>query len=91
MENTLQYKKVMFYFKVLLLTLTILSTCFVIWTGFTGRQSIFPMLLCLTMLLSISNLLLGNEDSKRKTFYRILFFASCLSLAFAVLNLIVGR
>lgn len=91
MENTLQYKSVKSYIKVLLLVLTILSTSFVIWAGFTDRQSIFPFLLTLTLFLSISNLQLINENPERKKLYRILFIVSSLSVVLALANLIVGR
>lgn len=90
METTLQFKKVISYFRVLLLVLTIVSTSFVIWAGFTGRESIFPFLLCLTLFLSISNFQLDNKNIERKKFYRILFIVSCLSVALAVVNLIIG-
>ncbi|WP_280771645.1 hypothetical protein [Salipaludibacillus daqingensis] len=66
MEDALQYKKVKSYFKVLLLVLTIISTSFVIWAGFTGRESIFPFLLTITLFLSISNLQLVNENPERE-------------------------
>ncbi|WP_017187294.1 hypothetical protein [Alkalibacillus haloalkaliphilus] len=49
MENTLQYKNVKSYIKVSLLVLTILLTSLVIWAGFTGRESILPFLLTLTL------------------------------------------
>ncbi|WNF38785.1 hypothetical protein RJD24_10330 [Bacillaceae bacterium IKA-2] len=90
MENTLQYKNVKSYIKVILLVLTILSSSFVVWAGFTDRQSIFPFLLTLTLFLSISNLQLINENPKRKKLYRGLFIVSCLSVVLALANLIVG-
>ncbi|OIJ20689.1 hypothetical protein BKP45_08580 [Anaerobacillus alkalidiazotrophicus] len=89
MRNTLQYEKAKSYIKVLLLVLTILSTSFVIWAGFTGRESIFPFLLSLTLFLSISNLQFDNENPERKKLYKILLIVSCLSVALAVANLIV--
>jgi len=91
MENTLQYKNMKSYIKVLLLVLTILSTSFVIWAGFTGRESIFPFLLTLTLFLSISNLQLITENPERKKLYRILFIVSSLSVVLALANLIFGR
>ncbi|MDQ0352840.1 hypothetical protein J2R98_002691 [Alkalibacillus filiformis] len=89
MENTLQYKILKPYIKVLLLILTILSTCLVIWVGFTGRESILPFLLTLTLFFSISNLMLIDENPNRKKFYRALFFVLCLSVVLAFASLFV--
>ncbi|MFN7249914.1 MAG: hypothetical protein ACK4M9_03895 [Anaerobacillus sp.] len=88
METNLSYKKMKSYLKVLLLILTILSTSIVIWAGFSDRQSIFPFVLCLTMFLAISNLILANENPKKKKIYRVLFNLSILSVILAVANLI---
>jgi predicted acyltransferase len=75
------------YFKVFLLVMTILSTSFVIWAGFTGRDSIFPFLLCLTLFLSISNLQFDNKKTERKL-YRIAFVISSFSVILGAVNLI---
>ncbi|MDV2582384.1 hypothetical protein [Alkalibacillus haloalkaliphilus] len=90
MENTLQFKNVKSYIKVSLLVLTILSMSLVIWAGFTGRESIFPFLLTLTLFFSISNLILIDEDPKRKKLYRVLFIVLCLSVVLAFVSLIGG-
>ncbi|WP_096154102.1 MULTISPECIES: hypothetical protein [Bacillus] len=90
MENILQYKKKKSYSKVVLLVLTIISMSFVIWAGFTGRESIFPFLLCLTLFLTISNLQLDNGNQEKKGIYRILFIVSFLSVVLAVANLIIA-
>jgi hypothetical protein len=88
METNLSYKKMTSHLKLLLLILTILSTSIVIWAGFSNRQSIFPFVLCLTMFLVISNLILANENPSKKKFYRVLFNLSILSVILAVANLI---
>ncbi|UOE94909.1 hypothetical protein [Alkalihalobacillus sp. LMS39] len=62
MENTLQRHKVKSFFKILLLSLTIISMSFIIWAGFTGKESIFPYLLSVTLFLSISNLFLIDKN-----------------------------
>ncbi|WP_416150076.1 hypothetical protein ACM26V_03490 [Salipaludibacillus sp. HK11] len=90
MENTIQYKNVKSYITVLLLVLTILSTCSVIWAGFTGRESIFPFLLTLTLFFTISNLQLVNENPESKKIYKVLFILLCLSVVLGFANLIVG-
>ncbi|WP_218971040.1 hypothetical protein [Alkalihalobacterium bogoriense] len=62
MESTLQRHKVKSFLKVFLLILTIISMSFIIWAGFTGKESIFPYLLSVTLFLSISNLLLIDKN-----------------------------
>lgn len=90
MENVMQYQKVKSSIKVVLLVLTILMMGFVTWAGFTGRESIFPLILSLTLFLSICNLQLANENPERRKMYKVLFIVSCLSVVLALVKLIVG-
>ncbi|KMJ54987.1 hypothetical protein AB685_29635 [Bacillus sp. LL01] len=88
MENTLQRHKVKSFLKVFLLVLTIISMSFIIWAGFTGKESIFPYLLSVTLFFSFSNLLLIDENPAKQKFYRFIFIMSGLSVVFAIVNLI---
>lgn len=83
MENIIEYEKVKSSIKLLLLVLTILMMGVLAWAGFSGRESIFPLLLTLTLFLSICNLQLVNENPDRKKLYKIIFFVSCLSVIYS--------
>ncbi|MDV2682758.1 hypothetical protein RYX56_00065 [Alkalihalophilus lindianensis] len=78
------------HLKIALLIMTILSTCMVIWAGFTGRVTIFPFLLGLTMFFSVFQLQLDNRNPKVITFYRVAVAVSCLAVVLGALH-IIGR
>ncbi len=68
MENTLHRHKIKSFLKVFLLVITIISMSFIIWAGFTGKESIFPYLLSVTLFFSISNFLLIDENPSKQKF-----------------------
>ncbi len=90
MENIIQYQKIKSLIKILLLVLTFIMMGFVAWAGFSGRESLFPILLSLTLFISICNLQLVNENPERKKWYKVLFIVTCLSVILSLVKLIVG-
>lgn len=90
MDSILRSAPLKTYLKLVLLIMTIISTSFVIWAGFTGKEAIFPFLLCVTLFFSFSNLLLNNESPNRKLIFRVIFVLSFISVVLGAIHLVVG-
>ncbi|WP_062049803.1 hypothetical protein [Bacillus sp. JCM 19034] len=89
MEMTFQKDLCKSFLKLVLFIMTIISTCFVIWAGFTEKEELLPFLLSLTLFLSISSLRLENKHRERRKFFRIIFTLSLFSVLLGAAHLLL--
>ncbi len=88
MEQTKGNKEGTTVLQVSLLLLTILVMSVLIWAGFTGQQELFPLLLGITLTLSMSNLYLLNRGTKLGKWYKGAMIIASLSMVLGLLNLV---
>ncbi|GAE29847.1 hypothetical protein [Halalkalibacter hemicellulosilyticus] len=91
METVWRKSQFKSYFKLSLFIMMVISTCLVIWAGFTKKGEIIPFLLSVTLFLWISQVYIENKDANKKNMHRIIFVISLLSVVFGAFHIFVYR